>query len=64
MKNNYFHLFYFPFFNDFSIGAGAINFGLGNVWDHASRLEKMDVVFVGIADPLLKQVTQKKIGSP
>lgn len=37
------------------IGAGAVNFGLGNAWDHASRLEKMDVVFVGVADPFLQQ---------
>jgi len=37
------------------IGAGAVNFGLGNSWDHASRLEKMDVVFVGVADPFVAQ---------
>lgn len=37
------------------IGAGAVNFGLGNAWDHASRLEKMNVVFVGVADPFIKQ---------
>jgi predicted dehydrogenase len=37
------------------IGAGAIHFGGGNTWDHASRLEKMEVEFVGIADPFVKQ---------
>jgi predicted dehydrogenase len=37
------------------IGAGAVNFGLGNAWDHASRLEKMDVTFVGVSDPFVTQ---------
>lgn len=37
------------------IGAGAVNFGGGNAWDHATRLEKMNVVFVGISDPFVAQ---------
>jgi hypothetical protein len=48
---------------NFSTGAGAVNFGLGNAWDHASRLEKMDVVFVGVSDPFVAQVSVEAAGA-
>lgn len=42
--------------SNLATGAGSVHFGLGNAWDHASRLEKMNVEFVGLADLVLAQV--------
>ena len=42
------------------LGAGYVNFGGGTVWDHASRLEKIDgIEIVAIADIDIPKVRQR-----
>jgi predicted dehydrogenase len=41
------------------IGAGAVNFGSADgLWDHASRLEKLNAKFVSIVDPAIERATE------